>query len=101
VFIALLLLSTSLAMGGHPVERIDFGDNSDGSISVGDKFEGELGGAPKYCVDGVHPYQGYTFAAAFELKAGQNVRISAIVVGKDRKVAVELFDPTGAPLASS
>jgi hypothetical protein len=75
-------------------------------LKLGAKFEGELGGKPKgFQVareDGNSgPDNAYFTSMPVTLKAGQQIALTATVVGKDRKVGIILLDPTGKQISGN
>jgi hypothetical protein len=73
--------------------------HADTNIIIGKKFEGELT-LPQTRISNVDEFRntalGYATQLTVALKAGQEILITAQVVGKERKVGILLEDPAGA-----
>jgi hypothetical protein len=89
---ALLRLTTFaflifVAASGAVADDLELGKKLEGKLLEPMKTVYELGGFGQ---------PGFTREVFVNLKAAQNISFNATVVGKDRKVWVLLFDPTGA-----
>jgi hypothetical protein len=70
------------------------------SLEIGKEFAGVLGGALKTVPVRRSAFNAgddrvYTSSIPIKLKAGQEISLTATVVGKLRKVGIQLIDPTG------
>jgi hypothetical protein len=65
------------------------------NLKLGEKFEGELTRRAAIEWPGFATVTGYATELPVVLKAGQSLKVSARVLGTDRRVCLALRDPTG------
>jgi hypothetical protein len=70
-------------------------------IKLGEEVKGEIVGPQKTYLAKLGGKLGHSAELSVALKAGQNISLSATVVGKDRTATLFLYDPTGVCLHNS